>query len=302
MAQPEPEAAVRHGERPGLVVAQQLRLLPAGPLQVAVGIVTGLGLAAVVTAPRLRAKPRLATSLGAGAVSGFTTAIAGAGGPRAHRLRGRDRLAAATVRLDQPAELRNTGGGRPGGQGPAQVDRRRARHRPGGGALRPGGRAACDRQDHRSPGPSCRDLPRGTGDPGHRAERSRPLTGGHVPRYLSTARTRRWSVPVGGRSSLRKMFVTYFSTALGLTFSSPTIPVLERPSAISRSTCSSRGVSRSIGSSRRRATSCATTSGSRAVPPAATRRTASRKSVTCATRSLSRYPTELVAADSRSVA
>ena len=35
---------------------------------------------------------------------------------------------------------------------------------------------------------------------------------------------------------------------------------------------------------------------------AATRRTASRKSVTCATRSFSRYPTELVAADSRSVA
>jgi hypothetical protein len=64
------------------------------------------------------------------------------------------------------------------------------------------------------------------------------------------------------------MFVTYFSTALGLTFSASTIPLLERPSAISRSTWSSRGVSRSIGSSRRRTSNCATTSGSRAVPPA----------------------------------
>src|SRR5215472_16544559 len=84
------------------------------------------------------------------------------------------------------------------------------------------------------------------------------------------------------------MLVTYFSTALGLTLSSSTIPPLERPSAISRSTCCSRGVSLLIGSSLRRTSSCATTSGSSAVPPAATRRTASRKSLTCATRSFSR--------------
>jgi hypothetical protein len=42
----------------------------------------------------------------------------------------------------------------------------------------------------------------------------RPVTTGYVPRYLRTARTRRWSVSVGGRSSLAKMLDTYFSTAL----------------------------------------------------------------------------------------
>src|SRR5438552_3348907 len=51
----------------------------------------------------------------------------------------------------------------------------------------------------------------------------------YVPRYLSTASTRRWSLPVADSSSLAKMFVTYFSTALGLTFSSATIPLLDRP-------------------------------------------------------------------------
>jgi len=66
------------GVVPGVIV---FRLLPVGPLQVAVGIVTGLGLAAVVAVPRVRARPRLATTMGAGAVSGFTTAVAGAGGP-----------------------------------------------------------------------------------------------------------------------------------------------------------------------------------------------------------------------------
>ena len=66
------------GVVPGVIV---FRVLPIGPLQAAVGIVTGLGLAAVVAAPRLRARPRLATTVGAGAVSGFTTAVAGAGGP-----------------------------------------------------------------------------------------------------------------------------------------------------------------------------------------------------------------------------
>jgi len=43
------------------------------------------------------------------------------------------------------------------------------------GAGGPGGRAACHRQDHRYPGSSCRDLPRGAGDPGHRGKRSRLL-------------------------------------------------------------------------------------------------------------------------------
>src|SRR5215467_11734670 len=70
------------------------------------------------------------------------------------------------------------------------------------------------------------------------------------------------------------MLVTYFSTALGLTFRVSTMPALERPSAMSLRTCCSRGVRRSIGSSRRRTRSWATTSGSRAVPPAATRRAA----------------------------
>jgi hypothetical protein len=43
------------GVVPGILVFQAL---PAGPLQVAVGVVTGLGLAVVVAAGRLRAEPR----------------------------------------------------------------------------------------------------------------------------------------------------------------------------------------------------------------------------------------------------
>ena len=59
------------------------------------------------------------------------------------------------------------------------------------------------------------------------------------------------------------------------------MPAFERPSAISASTSRSRGVSLSSGRPRvRRENSCATTSGSSAVPPSATRRTASRKSAT----------------------
>ena len=40
---------------------------------------------------------------------------------------------------------------------------------------------------------------------------------------------------------MAKILVTYFSTALELTFKAATIPLFERPSAISRSTSSSRG-------------------------------------------------------------
>ena len=92
--------------------------------------------------------------------------------------------------------------------------------------------------------------------------------------HCRTARTRRWSSSAGGRSSLVKMLLTCFSTALSLTTRARAIAGLLRPSAISASTSRSRGVSRSSGSRRReRASSCATTSGSSAVPPAPTRRT-----------------------------
>lgn len=66
------------GVLPGTMLTHRL---PAGPLQVAAGAVTGLGLAAVLVAPRLRAAPQLTLTAGAGLVSGFTTAVAGAGGP-----------------------------------------------------------------------------------------------------------------------------------------------------------------------------------------------------------------------------
>jgi uncharacterized membrane protein YfcA len=56
-------------------------LLPAGPLEITVGAVTGLGLAAVAIARNLRAAPRPITTAAAGLASGFTTAVAGAGGP-----------------------------------------------------------------------------------------------------------------------------------------------------------------------------------------------------------------------------
>src|SRR3954454_8553684 len=108
-------------------------------------------------------------------------------------------------------------------------------------------------------------------------------------RYASTASTRRWSSTVGGRSSLEKIDVTCFSTARSVTTRASAMAALERPSAIRPSTSRSRAVRPSSGSSRRRRPSSrATTSGSSALPPPATRRTASVKVSTSATRSLSR--------------
>jgi uncharacterized membrane protein YfcA len=57
------------------------RLLPASWLQVAVGAVTGLGLAAAAMARRLRLAPRPGTTAAAGLASGVSSAVAGAGGP-----------------------------------------------------------------------------------------------------------------------------------------------------------------------------------------------------------------------------
>lgn len=66
------------GVLPGAVL---VHLLPSRPLQIAVGAIAGLGLLAVVAAPRLRVRPSRAVTLCAGAASGLTTALAGAGGP-----------------------------------------------------------------------------------------------------------------------------------------------------------------------------------------------------------------------------
>lgn len=66
------------GVVPGIIVFQ---LLPASLLQVTVGVVTGLGLVTVAAVGRLRVAPRLAITVAAGLASGFTTAVAGAGGP-----------------------------------------------------------------------------------------------------------------------------------------------------------------------------------------------------------------------------
>ena len=80
-----------------------------------------------------------------------------------------------------------------------------------------------------------------------------------------------------------------FSAAPSLITSDVAIPTLVLPSAIAASTSRSRGVSAASRSSRRRLTiSWATTSGSSAVPPAATRASASMNSRTSATRSLRR--------------
>src|ERR1700710_234310 len=66
-----------------------------------------------------------------------------------------------------------------------------------------------------------------------------------------------------------KMFVTCFSTAPSVTTSTPAIELFVRPSAISSSTSRSRGESCSSGSWRPlRTSSCDTTSGARAAPPA----------------------------------
>lgn len=66
------------GVLPGTVM---FRLLPPGQLQVAVGTITALGLAAVLLAPRLRAGAGPVTTGCAGLASGFSAAAAGAGGP-----------------------------------------------------------------------------------------------------------------------------------------------------------------------------------------------------------------------------
>ena len=85
------------------------------------------------------------------------------------------------------------------------------------------------------------------------------------------------------------MFPTCFSTARSDTTSRPAIAPLDRPSAISPSTSRSRAVSVASPPPRRLApSSWVTTSGSSAVPPAATRLSASMNSLTSATRSLSR--------------
>jgi len=66
------------GVVPGTIV---FHVLPASWLQVAVGAVTGLGLAAVSVIRRLRAAARVPATAAAGLASGFTTAVGGAGGP-----------------------------------------------------------------------------------------------------------------------------------------------------------------------------------------------------------------------------
>lgn len=66
------------GVLPGTVL---FRLLSPGPLQVAVGTMTALGLAAVLLASRLRAEAGPVTTGCAGLASGFSAAAAGAGGP-----------------------------------------------------------------------------------------------------------------------------------------------------------------------------------------------------------------------------
>lgn len=121
------------------------------------------------------------------------------------------------------------------------------------------------------------------------APRPEPRSG-QLFRYWTTAMTRRscCSLP-GGRSSFMKMAATCFSTAPIVTTSAAAMAVLERPSAMRPSTSRSLRVSRARGSAfRLRARSCRTTSGSRAVPPAATRWAASMNSSMSATRSLSR--------------
>jgi hypothetical protein len=87
------------------------------------------------------------------------------------------------------------------------------------------------------------------------------------------------------------MLATCFSTVPPVTTSASAMPAFERPSAISASTWRSRAVSAARPSARRLArSSWPTTSGSSAVPPAATRSSASANSATSATRSFSRYP------------
>src|SRR6202000_61915 len=90
-----------------------------------------------------------------------------------------------------------------------------------------------------------------------------------------TARTRRLSPSDGGRPSLPKMLATCFSTAPPEMNKAALMPPLHRPSAIRPRTSRSRRVSVFSPSVRRLArNSWLTTSGSRAVPPSATRSSA----------------------------
>jgi hypothetical protein len=101
--------------------------------------------------------------------------------------------------------------------------------------------------------------------------------------------TRRLSLSDGARPSLANTLATCFSTTPGEMTSAAAMAVFERPWAISESTSRSRGVRAARESARRLAPSrWRTTSGSSTVPPRATRVSASTKSLTSATRSLSR--------------
>ena len=85
------------------------------------------------------------------------------------------------------------------------------------------------------------------------------------------------------------MLVMCFSTAAWLTNSASAIPRLDFPSAIAASTSRSRGLSVvERPSLPARPSMRATTSGSSALPPEATRSTASMNASTSPTRSLSR--------------
>ena len=85
------------------------------------------------------------------------------------------------------------------------------------------------------------------------------------------------------------MFAVCLPTAFSVTNSRAAIAALERPSAISAEHLAlARGERAERAGAGRRASSCAITSGSIAVPPAATRRTASTNWSALKTRSLSR--------------
>ena len=101
--------------------------------------------------------------------------------------------------------------------------------------------------------------------------------------------TRRLSLSEGARPSLAKTLATCFSTTPAEMTSVLAMAAFERPCAMSERTSRSRGVSVARESARRLAPrSWRTTSGSSTVPPCATLVIASMKSLTSATRSLSR--------------
>jgi uncharacterized membrane protein YfcA len=66
------------GVLPGVLVA---RALPAGPLQVVIGLVVVAGLASTMTSAKLVLAPNAVTTVTAGVASGFMTATAAVGGP-----------------------------------------------------------------------------------------------------------------------------------------------------------------------------------------------------------------------------